>query len=388
MIRQPSPGSSSASGATGVTDAEKGGRTMLPRRTGLGPAIAALASVVIATSAMADCGTATSSDAALIAAPRAVAALAEADATLANPTGRLWRVETEPPSYLVGTFHIAADGIDIPGPRLSRLVKNARRLFVEVDTPALTSALSAWMADPSRLFRPAGERLADHLSPAERVEAEAVLGDYGLPFIAADELRPFVLIGLLSLPPCAMKLAGMPGLDAALERVAASHGVPVSALETVEEQLAALEGDAGGMDQILRMMFAQAQSYQDDWFLYLALYRTRNIGAIWALGLQSMRSVAGEETDAIAGRFWEQLVGSRNRRMVARLEPGLREGGAVVAVGALHLPGGDGLVALLRNEGFTVVPERDDPGSLPTDAGSGASSTEASPDTSRSSRQP
>ncbi len=39
-------------------------------------------------------------------------------------------------------------------------------------------------------------------------------------------------------------------------------------------------------------------------------------------------------------------------------EPLLEEGGLFIAVGALHLPGKKGLVALLREAGYTVTADR------------------------------
>ena len=36
------------------------------------------------------------------------------------------------------------------------------------------------------------------------------------------------------------------------------------------------------------------------------------------------------------------------------MQPRLEEGNAFIAVGALHLPGKDGLINLLREQGYTV----------------------------------
>ncbi|WP_420394474.1 TraB/GumN family protein [Acuticoccus sp.] len=318
--------------------------------------IAGLALAVLASGAVADCGAPPGSDAALIEAPRAARAIADARDLLPNAEGRLWRVATEPPSYLVGTFHVATDGIEAPGPVMSRLVTDASRLFVEVEAAALKAAVASFLADPAGLVRATDDRLTDGLSAAERTQARAVFARYGVPLPVADRMRPFVLVGLLSLPPCLVGAAQGPGLDANLERLARDSGVPVEALETVEEQVAALEADPKVMDEVLRLMIARADRAPEDWFTTVALYRGGYVGALWTLMLSNLTEAVGEaEAAAIADAFWQRLVAGRNARMAERLAPALSGGGVVVAVGALHLPGEDGLVALLREAGHTVT---------------------------------
>ena len=58
----------------------------------------------------------------------------------------------------------------------------------------------------------------------------------------------------------------------------------------------------------------------------------------------------------VAQLFTSEVVVNRNRRMLERIQPRLREGNAFIAVGALHLPGKDGLLTLLRNKGYRVSP--------------------------------
>jgi uncharacterized protein YbaP (TraB family) len=50
------------------------------------------------------------------------------------------------------------------------------------------------------------------------------------------------------------------------------------------------------------------------------------------------------------------LLVTRNLSMRDKALPSLAEGSAMIAVGALHLPGRQGLVALLREAGYTVTP--------------------------------
>jgi uncharacterized protein len=48
------------------------------------------------------------------------------------------------------------------------------------------------------------------------------------------------------------------------------------------------------------------------------------------------------------------LIGERNRQFARGLARHLDRGGALVAVGSFHLPGDEGLIALLRQAGYRV----------------------------------
>jgi uncharacterized protein YbaP (TraB family) len=47
------------------------------------------------------------------------------------------------------------------------------------------------------------------------------------------------------------------------------------------------------------------------------------------------------------------MIGARNHRMVERMTKSF-DGGAFVAIGALHLPGEDGVLALLEQRGYAI----------------------------------
>ena len=63
----------------------------------------------------------------------------------------------------------------------------------------------------------------------------------------------------------------------------------------------------------------------------------------------------GGYTDAEIAQYEEELVYSRNRDWIPKLEKLFAEGGAFVAVGADHLIGDKGVVALLGKRGYTVT---------------------------------
>ncbi len=83
------------------------------------------------------------------------------------------------------------------------------------------------------------------------------------------------------------------------------------------------------------------------------LYTQGQIGMIFPL----MRSVSpdGTESGKNYAEFEEKMVNARNRTMADRAVPIVDRGNAFIAVGALHLPGEQGLVALLKNKGYTLT---------------------------------
>jgi uncharacterized protein YbaP (TraB family) len=53
--------------------------------------------------------------------------------------------------------------------------------------------------------------------------------------------------------------------------------------------------------------------------------------------------------------FTTNLLDTRNTRMIERMQPQLAEGGAFVAVGALHLPGENGILKHLEDRGYRLT---------------------------------
>ena len=53
--------------------------------------------------------------------------------------------------------------------------------------------------------------------------------------------------------------------------------------------------------------------------------------------------------------FTERLLDARNDRMVERMQERLAEGGAFIAVGALHLPGESGILKQLEGLGYRLT---------------------------------
>ena len=63
-----------------------------------------------------------------------------------------------------------------------------------------------------------------------------------------------------------------------------------------------------------------------------------------------------KDGSALETRFFLRLNDERNLRMVARMTPRIEQGGAFIAVGALHLAGPTGIVQQLSERGYRLRP--------------------------------
>ena len=140
-------------------------------------------------------------------------------------------------------------------------------------------------------------------------------------------------------------------LDQALQDRARAQGKPVYQLETGTEQIARFD-EMTEADQLAMLASAIRDSSRIETLFeeLTARYLARDVGGIYSEMLVQSESMNEKFLELFLLRFNDQ----RNRTMIARMAERLAEGGAFIAIGALHLPGERGLVSLLRNQGYRV----------------------------------
>jgi hypothetical protein len=142
-------------------------------------------------------------------------------------------------------------------------------------------------------------------------------------------------------------------LDLVLLQRAQEAGKQLHGLETIQEQLGVFDSmPEAEQIRLLRDAVDNLDRIDRMNAEVLALYKRRDLGGMLALNERYMR-----EGDPGVSRDLEQrLIIDRNRTMVERMQPHLDAGNAFIAVGALHLPGDQGLLDLLDRRGYTLKP--------------------------------
>ena len=261
---------------------------------------------------------------------------------------------------LVGTYHLPDPRHDETLDALTEALDGAGLVLVEATAEDEAELQRRMMTDPTLMFS-TGPTLPELLSEEDWQALSAAMATRGMPAFLVAKMNPFFAAIMLAIPPCAMRAVqgGAMGLDKMVMAEADAKGIPVAALESPDAIfdlfLQAAQEDGVGM--IRAALIAERQG--DDGAVTMAdLYFAGEPRLIWELG-QAQALAGGMDPETVAREMEmteELMMNARNRAWIPVIEEALAagQGPIVVAAGALHLPGDEGLVRLLESRGFTV----------------------------------
>jgi uncharacterized protein YbaP (TraB family) len=233
---------------------------------------------------------------------------------------------------------------DLPPP-VTRALNESRSVTVELTLePANVMALAA------RMVLQDGRDLADIAGPELFGKAAALTAKLGLPEPALRLFKPWAAALMLMIPQQNPEKV----LDVVLARMAAQQGKPVHELESVLEQADVFDGMAEA-DQLTLLRYAveNQQQVARTTGLLVKAWLGRDLAAMWRISQEGVG--AGPEIRRLNEIFLQRVLVARNGRMAERMDARLKEGGAFVAIGALHLYGDGGVLALLQRRGWRIT---------------------------------
>jgi hypothetical protein len=257
----------------------------------------------------------------------------------------LWQIDKTglTPSYLFGTIHS-------DDPRVTKLPPVVRSRFEQAGSVTIEVALtfSTAMKSLFSMYLKPGETLDKLIDKKAYEELVKDLIDYGVPEEATKRLKPLVILIILSSP----KSTTGQFLDLQLYQQAQALDKPVSGLETAEEQLALFDF-LSLAEQVILLKASLKELAEMPAVLEKLheLYLQRDLSGLLKLNDESIKMDNHKE---LVEKFMKRLIVDRNLVMVERMQARLQEGNAFIAVGALHLPGKQGLLKLLEARGYRV----------------------------------
>ena len=295
--------------------------------------------------------------------PAQSAALTAAVSDMPYAQGLIWQAQKDDRQItLAGTMHIYDPRLDPIRDSLRDDVAAADLILLEA-TPAEEQQLMDLMTtQPDILFINEGPTLPELLDEATWQQIADAARSRNVPAFMAAKMQPWYLSMVLSIPACASAdlMAGNRGLDAMVIEDAIAADVPMQALEPyttvfdifqndpIDEQIAYLLVSLGAPDQQEQIFIAT-----------LDRYFARDVGRLWELSRIAMADVPGISEDEAATIFAEAeqaLLIDRNLNWMPVIKDAVAQhDDIVVAVGAAHLIGENGLLQLLENDGWALT---------------------------------
>ncbi|MBS0236891.1 MAG: TraB/GumN family protein [Proteobacteria bacterium] len=278
---------------------------------------------------------------------------------LSNTEAMLWKVEKPgvETSYLFGTMHLSDPRIAELPPAAIDAIAHAKSVALEV-ADLSPEAMAAAMANAAKLIvYTDGQSLKSMLSDDDYKKVVQTVVKSGMPGEFAALMKPWLVSMLLATSDCERKqvASGKAVLDLRVAAEAQKHGITVTGLETIESQLGALASIPDDQQlAILKVELDYIDRADDMMETMVQMYAKRQIGA--AMPFQLVLAAESGAPPSTFDGFKKALLIDRNGKMRDAALPLLEKGNAFVAIGALHLPGPGGLVALLRESGYTVTP--------------------------------
>jgi uncharacterized protein YbaP (TraB family) len=248
---------------------------------------------------------------------------------------------------LFGSFHVLKKGADWLTPAIDQAFSAASTLVVEIDIASYDQAeLGRTTAGYALL--PRGERLDTVLDAATYANVVAHAETLGVDPKGLSMLRPwFVGLTLTQAELAKEGYEAAQGDDATLIARAKGKGLKILSLESLTQQMSVLatppQGDIN----------AYMTTYLDD--IDGAHADFAKIDAIWRTGDIAGLEATLKEEKARDPAVFKAVYDDRNHAWLPHFKQLLEgEGSYFVVVGAGHLVGDDGMVALLRAAGYTV----------------------------------
>lgn len=290
--------------------------------------------------------------------PEVLSRLQEKAAQAQFGSSRLWKISKAgiPDSWVFGTMHLSAKKV-VSLPDAARAgFENSQTVLVEITDVADRKRLVATVMKLKHLiYRQDGKTIEDDISASHMAKVSAAIKARAMPYQVAIRMQPWMLAPAITAQLCEIeaKKFGKLFLDAKIMKMALEDDKQLVALETMEEQLEVLadmprEFHIASLEESLEL----GERLNDLKQSMKRLYLNGQIGMIVPL----IRHISNKFANTTQyAEFLSKLLEERNVRMIERAAGYFEKGNVFMAVGALHLPGEQGVAALLEDQGYTIT---------------------------------
>ena len=257
----------------------------------------------------------------------------------------LWEISgngLEKPSYIFGTIHMTCDAT--LKEKVVKALDSTTLLVLELDMddPAMTMQMMKYM------YMKNDKTIKDLVSDEDYSLLNNFFKDQmGMPLENMQRMKPFFLVAMFypKLLDCPMQV-----VEQELMKVAHDQNEEVLGLETIEEQMSIF--DEIPYDEQVTDLLSSAKdglkSSKDIFVKMQQTYKEENIN--------EMAHLVTTDTTQSMVKHLDKMLYNRNKNWIPKIVAFAKEQPTFFGVGAGHLAGELGVIALLRKEGYIVKP--------------------------------
>jgi uncharacterized protein YbaP (TraB family) len=262
----------------------------------------------------------------------------------------LWKISgngLDKPSFLFGTIHMLCKDDAVLSNNLKEAIRNADEVYFEVDLDNMFEMLGV----VSKMKMRGDTTLRDLLSEDEYGRVKSFFESHStmLPFSMLETYKPILAASLLEQNNMACDATAM--MEQVIMEEARRHNKNIKGLETMGYQAGVLDKIPYKLqaEQLLRYVDDAGKKESDDAELsqMMQAYRDQDLDKLEKMITQS---------DPAISNYTDVLLNDRNKNWVEKLKGILPGRSLLIAVGAGHLPGKEGVISLLRKAGYKVTP--------------------------------
>ena len=274
-------------------------------------------------------------------------------APTAEENALLWEISGKGlanPSYLFGTIHmIGKEDFFLTDATKSSLEK-AQQVTFEIDMEDMMD-VAKLVPLLMKSFMANDTTLSDLLNEEDYKLVEEHFEAVGLPMMFLNRIKPMFLSALGGEDMFSLgsgEESQMVSYEMELMQMAQGRQLPIEGLETAEYQMSMFDSIPYTVQAQMLVESIKSGSADDGQFAQMVeLYKNQDL-----LGMQAMMA---DEASGIGG-YEDLLLVRRNRNWIPVMGEMMMAKPTFFAVGAGHLGGDEGVVALLREAGYTVKP--------------------------------
>lgn len=271
----------------------------------------------------------------------------------------LWKISgngLEKPSYIFGTHHLAPLSIKDSIADLPQAIDGTTQVYGEVIMADMMSPQFMQLMQQQMMI--AGDTTLQSLFTPEQLElvSKVVKENMMADLSMLDKLKPAVITQQLTLLFCMKHFGGInpqEQLDTYFQQQATQSGKKVGGLETPESQLDVLF-NTQTLQRQANLLFCLVQGIDKAMSQAKRLneaYLSQNLDDV----LKLMEEREGNSCDPLPGEM-ESLLDDRNKAWIEKMPAIMKDAPTFFVVGAGHLPGANGVLNLLKQQGYTVEP--------------------------------